>query len=169
MNLPIVLEDSIEVFISSEKLYSNKPDSLINNVYLSYPATSATMADENQEYVIQQKAELNSSNCPWKFLAKLLFEHMNEEKRRAPDLEVNPDECQFNGEEINEFAIYDCSNRAKKRDLTIKKVRKVFANETITLKILMKNPLMTDIYINNIRLHCRYEDQEFLPEDLGQV
>jgi hypothetical protein len=47
LNLPIVIEDSIEVFISSEKLYSNKTDSMINNMYLSYPSTSATMADEN--------------------------------------------------------------------------------------------------------------------------
>lgn len=47
LNLPIVIEDSIEVFISSEKLYSNKPDSMINSFYVSYPNTSASIIDEN--------------------------------------------------------------------------------------------------------------------------
>jgi len=93
LNLPIVLEDSIEVFISSEKLYTNRSDFMINSLYLSYPSTSATMADENQEYVIQQKAEFNSTNCPWKFLAKHLFEYMNEEKRKLPEYSIAPDQC----------------------------------------------------------------------------
>ena len=47
LNLPIVLEDSIEVFISSEKIHTNKPDSMINSLYYAYPSTSATMADDN--------------------------------------------------------------------------------------------------------------------------
>jgi hypothetical protein len=93
LNLPILLEESIEIFISTEKLYSNRPNSLINNMFISYPATSANMADDNQEYVIQQKAELNSTNCPWKFLAKHLFEHMNEEKRKTVEYQIAPESC----------------------------------------------------------------------------
>ncbi len=85
---------------------------------------------------------------------------MNEEKRKFPDYEINNDACQFNGEEINEFAIYDCSSRARKRDLTIKKVRKAYANESIIVKLLMKNPLMADIFINSIKLVCRYEESK---------
>jgi hypothetical protein len=50
--LPVVLEDSIEVFISLEKLYSNKTDSMINKFYLSYPAIAPGLIDENAEYVI---------------------------------------------------------------------------------------------------------------------
>lgn len=49
------------------------------------------MADDNQDYVIQQKAEFNTANCPWKFMAKHLFEFMNEEKRKSPELELAPD------------------------------------------------------------------------------
>jgi hypothetical protein len=63
-------------------------------------------------------------------------------------------------EESNEFAIYDCSNRVKKRDLTLKRVRKVFKKESLTFKLLMKNPLMADIHVNNIRLSCRFEGEE---------
>ena len=157
LNLPVILEDSIEVFVSSEKLYTNRPDSLINQVYISYPTDSSTILDDNQEYVIQQKAELNTANCPWRFMAKQLFEHMNEERRRCPELELPPDACQFNSEEMNEFSIYDCSSKARKRDLTVQKVRKAFVGESIVVKLLVKNPLMADIFINNIKLVCRYE------------
>jgi hypothetical protein len=66
---------------------------MINTYYVSYPDTSANIMDDNQEYVIQQKAELNSTNCPWKYLAKHVFEHMNEEKRRAPEYEISNEAC----------------------------------------------------------------------------
>jgi hypothetical protein len=73
--------------LSSEKLYTNKPDSLINQLYFSHPTNlSGNPIDDNQEYVIQQKADLNSPNCPWKFMAKHLFELMNDERRKNPDL-----------------------------------------------------------------------------------
>jgi hypothetical protein len=85
---------------------------------------------------------------------------MNEEKRRFPEFDINPDSCQFNGEEINEFAIFDCGSRARKRDLIVKKPRKSFANEPITFKLLMKNPLMADLHLSNIKLICRYEDTD---------
>jgi hypothetical protein len=85
---------------------------------------------------------------------------MNEEKRKSTEYEIKNDACQFNDDEINEFAIYDCSSRARKRDLTIKKIRKCFVNESIIVKLLIKNPLMADIFINNIKLVCRYDDLE---------
>ena len=161
MNLPIIIEDSIEVFLSSEKLFTNKPESLINQLYFAYPAVGASTGgnalDDNQEYVIQQKAELNSANVPWKFLAKHLFELMNDERRKTPELQVAQEACQFNQEELNEFTIYDCTSRLRKRDLTASKVRKAFVDESIVVKLLMRNPLMADIFINNIRLVCRFE------------
>lgn len=42
--------------------------------------------------------------------------------------------------------------------MTLKKTRKAFANDTVTVKLLMRNPLMADIFINKIRLICRYGD-----------
>jgi len=44
--------------------------------------------------------------------------------------------------------------------LTLKKTRKGFANDTVTVKLLMRNPLMADIFINKIRLICRYGDTD---------
>jgi hypothetical protein len=40
----------------------------------------------------------------------------------------------------------------------MKKPRKAYIGESIIVKLLMKNPLMADIFINNIKLVCRYED-----------
>lgn len=87
---------------------------------------------------------------------------MNEEKRRqpaegAPTL-VAPDACMFNQEELNEFTVYDCASRIRKRELTHNKVRKAYVGESIVLKLLMRNPLMADIFINSIKLVCRYEN-----------
>jgi len=70
---------------------------------------------------------------------------------------MSPEACQFNHEELNEFTIYDCTSRTKKRELTTNKIRKAFVGEPIVVKLLMRNPLMADIFINNIRLICRYD------------
>jgi hypothetical protein len=94
-------------------------------------------------------------------MAKHLFEHMNEEKRK-PDMagSVSPDACMFNQEELNEFTIYDCNSRLRKRELVLNKVRKAYVGESIVVKLMMKNPLMADIFINSIKLVCRYESVE---------
>ena len=45
--------------------------------------------------------------------------------------------------------------------------------ESIIVKLLMKNPLMADIFINSIKLVCSYEDQKdgskATPEDFEQL
>jgi hypothetical protein len=48
----------------------------------------------------------------------------------------------------------------RKRELTAKKIRKAFVGESIVVKLLMRNPLMADIYINNIKLICRFDSAE---------
>ena len=90
-------------------------------------------------------------------MAKHLFELMNEE-RRGGVAEIAQEACQFNLEELNEFGVYDCSSRLRKRELTQNKLRKAFVGEPIVIKLLMRNPLMADIFINNIKLICRFGD-----------
>ena len=82
-------------------------------------------------------------------MAKHLFEHMNEEKRK-PDMagSVSPDACMFNQEELNEFTIYDCNSRLRKRELVLNKVRKAYVGESIVVKLMMKNPLMESMMSN---------------------
>ena len=91
-------------------------------------------------------------------MAKHLFELMNDERRKNPDLQIPLEACQFNQEELNEFSIFDCTSRLRKRDLVNNKCRKAFVGEPLVLKLLMRNPLMADIFINNIKLICRYEN-----------
>ena len=103
---------------------------------------------------------MNKANCPWKFIAKHLFEYMNDERRKNPEQGLPPELCQFNQEELNEFTVFDCLNRTKKRELTINRqqYRKAYVGESILVKLMMRNPLMADIFINNIKLICRYEN-----------
>lgn len=49
--------------------------------------------------------------------------------------------------------------------MTIKKTRKGYVDEPIIVKLLMKNPLMADIFINKIKLVCRYENQNETNKD----
>ena len=108
---------------------------------------------------------MNTNVCPWKYMAKHLFELMNDERRKNVELALPQEACQFNQEELNEFGIYDCTSRLRKRELTITTVRKAFVGESIVVRLLMRNPLMADIFINNIKLVCRFEGSEDGSED----
>ena len=55
---------------------------------------------------------------------------------------------------MNEFGIYDCTSRLRKRELTVSKVRKAYVGESIVVRLMMRNPLMADIFI---KLICRFE------------
>jgi hypothetical protein len=153
------------MYLSTDKLYSNKTEHLVNNLYFSHHVSVSGTLDDNSEYVIQQKAELNTNNCPWKFMAKHLFELMNDERRKNAEIALPQEACQFNQEELNEFGIYDSTSRMKKRELTVSKVRKAFVGESIIVRLLMRNPLMADIFINNIKLVCRFEGSEDASSD----
>ena len=97
-------------------------------------------------------------------MSKNLFDHINEE-RRAKVRPLTPEEGGFVGDEFHEFAIYDCPSKIKKKDLTLKKPRKIFAGEPITVRFIMRNPLMTEIYLSSIKIVCQYEDSEIENED----
>ena len=84
------------MYLSTDKLYSNKSEQLVNSLYFAHPSSISGAIDDNSEYVIQQKAELNTNNCPWKFMAKHLFELMNDERRKNVDLVIAQESCQFN-------------------------------------------------------------------------
>lgn len=98
-------------------------------------------------------------------MSKLLFEYINEEIKKNQQVNciggngISPDMAGFvSVDEMNEFIIYDAQTKAKKKELTLKKVRKSYAGEPIIVKMLMKNPLLSDIYITKIKLVCRYVD-----------
>jgi hypothetical protein len=160
--LPEVLPDSIEVFSNTEKVYTNNPDTLINSAFLSLPAS--LVADSSDTWQIQQKAELNTSNVPWKYLAKTLFESITEE-RKEKGLDIPIELGQFNGEENTEFQVFDSGSRQKKREIVNKKARTCFSGQPITVKFYMRNPLKIDITITHIKLVCKFEDLDEVNEE----
>ena len=45
LNLPIIIEDSIDIYLSTDKIYSNRPENLVNQLYYSH--SSGGVVDEN--------------------------------------------------------------------------------------------------------------------------
>jgi len=119
LNLPIITEDTVEIFVNAEKLLSNTPEKMVCDSFVQLPLSS----DSDNNSTSQPKIEFNSNHSPWKFLAKNLFDHINEERRSGQKPEVNSIEGGFVGDEFNEFVIYDAPSKLSKKDLTLKKTR----------------------------------------------
>jgi len=64
--------------------------------------------------------------------------------------------CQVNGDEMTECSIYDATCLKERNDTTFKRQRKVFSDTEIRVRFLLRNPLLTDIAVSNLRLRCRY-------------
>lgn len=64
----------------------------------------------------------------------------------------------INGDEMTECSIYDATCLRDRTDTTYKRQRKVFKNKAIRVRFFIRNPLLTDISISNLRLCCRYLD-----------
>lgn len=71
-------------------------------------------------------------------------------------------------DEMSECQIYDAGSTVEKADLTQKRVRKVFQGEPITVKMIMRNPLLIDISIRKVCIHCEYKEEESESVDLSQ-
>ena len=66
----------------------------------------------------------------------------------------------INGDEMTECGIYDATNQKERTDTTFKRQRKVFKDKAIRVRFMVRNPLLTDISISNLRLCCRYVDED---------
>ena len=84
--------------------------------------------------------------------------HMTELKESSSEAA-----CQVNGDEMTECGIYDATSQKDRMDTTYKRQRKVFKDKAIRVRFMLRNPLLTDINISNLRLCCRY-----LPEEDGK-
>ena len=61
---------------------------------------------------------------------------------------------------MTECGIYDATCLKDRQDTTFKKQRKVFQDTEVRVRIVLRNPLLTDISLSNLRLRCRYADPE---------
>ena len=48
----------------------------------------------------------------------------------------------------------------EKEEVTYKKERKVFAGRPIAVRVMMRNPLATEILISKVQLVCNYKDDQ---------
>ena len=61
---------------------------------------------------------------------------------------------------MTECGIYDATCLKDRTDTTHKRQRKVFKDMAIRVRFILRNPLLTDISISNLRLCCRYIKEE---------
>ena len=86
--------------------------------------------------VFTMKTDLNSNDCQWKHMGKSITDYI---KAQGEGLPKQLSELHF--DEIQEFAVYDCTSRQNRREILGKRVRKVFVDEPICLKLVFKNDL----------------------------
>jgi len=78
LEIPILLADETDVYIESEKLYSNKPEKFINKLFPELPRHDET--GEREIIQITMNTDLNKNTCQWKHLAKNICDYIRNEK-----------------------------------------------------------------------------------------
>ena len=130
-------------------------ESVINIGYLSLPKFLDDLLEVvlPHEIGIPQLNENASSITSWRMLIRHTLNYIeeNEEKNYDNDHGVL-DLYTQKREEKFEIDLFDAANRFEKKIKSLKKIRNVYANEPITIKVFVKNPLMADVEISKIFL-----------------
>lgn len=186
LQLPEILPHTIEVFTDHEKVISNLVEAKIpmvaggpycdnqgkcnlidqkfinfNGFFRDEAAIEQAQKDAKANGSLIQHEDINQSNIPWRILEKQVTDYMR--KSHGDELVAEKAEGAYgiNGDEMTECAIYDATCLRERTDTTFKKQRKVFKDKTIRVRFMLRNPLLTDISISNLRLCCRYlEDSD---------
>lgn len=140
-NIPLIKAHSLRVFTDSEILTSS----------------DGTQTKEKGNFVsrrkpdydilsIDRKPEMNSNHCSWNILQKALNSYMIKEHQiKTPLSKTSPDD-------MHETDIFDAFTLDERQAIAKKKVRKVFVGRPITVELQMKNDLLLDVAISNLRL-----------------
>jgi hypothetical protein len=147
LNIPYILEDQIDIFVDSEKLFSNFKDRMTAGQFLQL----SQQDESNEQVIISMKTDLNSNSCQWKHMAKSVTDFIKTQRDMPEKLQ------ELSVDEITEYAIYDCGSRVARRELIGKKQRRVYVGTPITLRIVFKNPLSVALDIKNIKIACEEE------------
>lgn len=99
--------------------------------------------------------DVNQSNIPWRVLQKHLTDHM----RKNYSDTLSSDSYAVTGDDMTECSIWDASCQKERSDIVCKKQRKVFREKSITVRLVMRNPLLVAIELSKVRLHCHYPDE----------
>ena len=190
LQLPEILPHTIEVYIDQEKIITNLKENKIplvaggsyyanqgecnlieskfinfNGFYRDESTVEQAIKDakKNSNSIVNE--DINQSNIPWRILEKQVTDYMR--KNHTEELAATGSEgaCNVNGDEMTECGIYDATCLKERTDTTHKRQRKVFKDTAIRVRFLLRNPLLTDISISNLRLCCRYVEEEKKAED----
>lgn len=138
-------------------------ESIINIGFLSLPKYIDDLLEIvlSHEIALPHIPEPPSSNNTWRMLIRQAMSHIEteEEKNAKNDPGVSV-LYQSSRDEKFEIGLYDAANRFEKKTEALKKVRKVYAKESIVVKVVVKNPLMTNVEISNIFLKCVFVPKE---------
>ena len=66
LNMPYILEDQIDIFIDSEKLFTNFSSEMTASQFIMLPQQD----DSTEQVLISMVTDLNSNSCQWKHMAK---------------------------------------------------------------------------------------------------
>lgn len=79
-------------------------------------------------------------------------------KLNVPD-GMGPKLQELSIDEITEIGIYDSLSINNRKELLSKKVRRVFCDSPVTVRIFLQNPLHVSIAVKNIRVVCSYKGE----------
>ena len=96
--------------------------------------------------MITMKTDLNSNDCQWKHMGKNITDFIKTQPVVAKDATTKP-LSELSIDEITEFAIYDATSRQGRRELLAKKLRRVYSNTPITVKVVFKNELGMSMHL----------------------
>lgn len=102
--------------------------------------------------------DLNKNTCQWKHLAKNICDYIRNEKNtwviQGNDIATFPDKLgELSIDEITELAIYDSTSSQVRKELVEKKVRRVYVDSFLVVRILFKNTFPSiALDVKNIRL-----------------
>jgi hypothetical protein len=94
------------------------------------------------------KAEFNTNFATWRLLGKHLTDYMRK------DCGVDGGACIISLDEMAECTIYDAVTLADRAEIVRKKVRKVYQGRPIYVRFRMRNTLLTEVSISNLKLQA---------------
>ena len=186
MELPQILPHTIEVFPDHEKLANNLqgpsvpmikggtyceqqgPCTLLEGKFLNFNghtkdeedlARQAQLEKNKIQQLDNQAQDINQSNIPWRILQKQLTEYIKKYQKQNQE-ELTDDAYAINGDAMTECGVWDATCQKERSDITCKKQRKLFKSKSITVRMVMRNPLLVAIELSKVRLQCHYQEED---------
>jgi hypothetical protein len=107
------------------------------------------------------KAEFNTNYATWRLLGKHLTDFMRKE------CGVIGDACLVSLDEMAECSIFDAVTMKDRSDIVKKKIRKVYEGRPIYVRFRMRNTLLTEVSISNLKLEAHGVQFSAMTKDIN--